>query len=48
MMRKFSLEKQITHLESLPAECYKFLPYITKRDLANHVAMSKMRMISVE
>ena len=45
MMRKFLLEKQITHSESLPAECYQFLPYITKRDLANHAAMSKKRMI---
>ena len=47
MMRKFLLEKQITHSECLPVECYRFLPYITKRDLANHVAMPKMQMVKV-
>ena len=47
MMRKFLLEKQITHSEYLPAECYKFLSYITKRDLANHVEMSEMQTIKV-
>ena len=48
MMRKFLLEKHITHSESLPAEYYKFLPYISKRDfLPNHVGMSKMQMIKV-
>lgn len=44
-MQNLVLEKQITHSESIPAEFYNFLPYITKRALANHIVMSNMLMI---
>ena len=47
MLRKSLLEKHITHSESIPAEYYKFLPYIAKNNLPNHVGMSKIQRIKV-